>query len=393
MGRARGHFVIKRYTGIAGAQTAAERRGSRYRAFIPDPIAGMQFSLPSALAADLEKASTAVRALNGSPPKLVSLEAVARHLLRQESTASSRIEGLSLGHRRIALADFDPESSSDQKATDIVGNIRAMVQALDLGDTADAITPEHIKGIHRTLLRFGEDEPIAGILREGPGWIGGSAPTTAVYVPPPHEELQRLLDDLCAFMNRTDVPALMQAAAVHAQFENIHPFADGNGRVGRCLIHTALRRRGLAPSFVPPISVVLSARRDPYFFGLAEYRNGELEHWLSFFADVTAVAAEKAEELASRIDSLEEHWLAQFKRRPRRDSTVYKVLRMLPAHPVLSVPTVEQQLGVSDVAAGGALNELARIAVIRPIDDRLRGRVWECPAMYSLMAEFEQELA
>lgn len=392
MGRVRGHFVDRTYAGIAGAQTAAQRRGSQYRAFVPDPVGDLELSLPGALAADLETASAAVRELNDSPSKLVSLEAVARHLLRQESTASSRIEGLSLGHRRIAFADFDLERSGDEKATDIVGNIRAMAVALNLGDGADRITPEHIKDIHRTLLRFGVDERIAGELRGQPGWIGGTTPTTAAYVPPPYEEVPRLLDDLCEFVNRTDLPALVQAAVAHAQFENVHPFADGNGRVGRCLIHTVLRRRGLAPSFVPPISVVLLARRDAYFSGLAEYRAGELEHWLAYFADVSSVAAERADDLATRIEVIQQDWLGRFSRRPRSDAAVYNVMRMLPAHPVLNVSTVRQHAGVSDVAAGAALNELAQLGIIRTVDDRQRGRVWETPALYDLMAEFEQEL-
>jgi Fic family protein len=393
MGRTRGKYVTRAYAGIPGAQTTAERRGGQYRAFIPAPIADMQFSLRMDLVADLEKASGAIRTLNDTPPRLGSLEAVARHLLRQESTASSRIEGLSLGHRRIALTDFDLDGSGDQQAADIVGNIGAMGQALELGDAPDVVTAQDIKHIHRALLRFGQDELIAGELRGEPGWIGGSAPTTAVYVPPPHEEVPRLLDDLCVYINRRDVPSLVQAAVVHAQFENIHPFVDGNGRVGRCLIHTLLRRRGLAPTLVPPISVVLSARRDAYFAGLGEYREGELDHWLRFFADVAAVAASRAEELTDRIETLQEEWLAKFARRPRSDSTIYRVLRTLPADPVLNSATVQRELGVSDVAAGNSLNELARVGVIRPVGQRLRGRVWECPQMYALMTEFEQALA
>ncbi len=384
--------MTRHYVGIAGAQTAAERRGGRYRAFVPDPIAELDVSLPAALMADLERASGAVGALNDSPPKLASLEAVARHILRQESTASSRIEGLAPGPRRIALADFELESTHDQKAADTVGNIRAMVQALALGDAPERITPTRVQAIHKTLLRFGQDAPIAGQLRADSGWIGGSTPTTAVYVPPPSDEVPRLLDDLCAFVNRTDVPTLMQAAIAHAQFENVHPFADGNGRVGRCLIHTVLRRRGLAPSFVPPISVVLAARRDAYFAGLGEYREGKLDAWLSFFADATDVAATRAEELAASIDSLEADWLGRFGRRPRSDSAVHRVLRLLPAHPVLNVPAVQELLGISDVAAGRALNELAAVGAIRALDSRARGRVWECPAMYELMTQFEQAL-
>jgi Fic family protein len=321
------------------------------------------------------------------------LDAVARHLLLQESTASSRIEGLALGHRRIALADFDLESSADHKAADIVGNIRAMTQAVALGATGEQITPQHIKDIHRTLLRFGVDEPIAGKWREEQGWIGGSTPARATYVPPPPSEVQRLMDDLCDFMNRTDVPVLAQAGVAHAQFGNVHPFVDGNGRVGRCLIHTVLRRRGLAPNFVPPISVVLAARANSYFAGLAEFRGDGIQDWLSFFADATAAAAGKAEHLSHDVDALEERWLSSLSRRPRRDSAVYGVIRMLPAYPVLNVGTVQHEVGVSDVAAGNALNDLAEAGVLRLVTDRVRGRVWECPTMYVLMADFEAALA
>jgi Fic family protein len=392
MGRARGQFVTRTYAGIAGGQTTMERRGGRYRAFIPDPIADLDLSLPSPLVAELEASADAVRTLNVSPSELVSLEAVARHLLRQESTASSRIEGLSLGHRRIALADFDLEGSKDRKAADIVGNIRAMREAIELGDAPERITPEQIKDIHRTLLRFGDDEHFAGKWREGQGWIGGSTPLNALYVASPWEEVGRLMDDLCVFINRTDVPVVMQAAIVHAQFENVHPFADGNGRVGRSLIHTVLRRRGLAPNFVPPISVVLAARRNAYFDGLKEYRGDHVEQWLSFFGDVTVVAARRAEHLSISLDGLEAEWLSRFARPPRRDSAVYAVIRMLPAHPVLNVLTVQEELGVSDVAAGRALNELEKVEVIRVVNEKLRGRVWECPQMYSMMTEFEQSL-
>ena len=389
---ARGHYVTRRYAGIATGQTAAERRGGQYRAFIPDPIADLDVALPSRLVAELDQAATSIGKLNSSPPQLASLEGVARHLLRQEATASSRVEGLALGHRRIALADFNPELGTDEKAADIVGNIRAMAQAVEFGASGAPMTAEHLRDIHRTLLRFTADAPIAGKLRDGTGWIGGSAPTTAAYVPPPPEEVSRLTEDLCVFVNRTDVPTLFQAAVAHAQFETIHPFPDGNGRVGRCLIHTILRRRGLAPNFVPPISVVFATRRDAYVAGLVEYREDKVVDWLSFFADATAVAAREAKNLAERIDELEASWLGRFERPPRRGSTARRLIAMLPAHPVVDVKSVQAGLGVSDVAAGAGLNELAATNIIRPLSSRPRDRVWECPDMYALMAEFEDAL-
>lgn len=392
MGRGRGHYVTKTWTGEPGAQTSAERRGGRYRAFVPDPIAELELLLPGEVAGALETASAAVRELNASPLRLVSLEAVARHLLREESLASSRIEGLVLDHRRLALADYDLGQTADPQAADVVGNIRAMTEAVELGAEAKRITPSNILAVHRTMLRFGVDEPIAGKWRDKQGWVGGQVPTHAAYVPPPHGEVPRLMKDLCAFMNRTDLPALAQAAIAHAQFENIHPFADGNGRVGRCLIHTVLRRRGLTPNYIPPVSVILAARRNHYFDGLEDFRGDGLYRWLDFFADATDTAAREADRLAATMDDLQDRWLERFPRPPRADAAVRRVIAVLPAHPVLDVRVVMNRLDISERAAGAALAELEQVGVLKQVKKRIRGRVWECPDLFRVIREFEADL-
>lgn len=392
MGRGRGHYVTKTWTGEPGAQTSAERRGGRYRAFVPDPIAELELLLPGEVAGALETASAAVRELNASPLRLVSLEAVARHLLREESLASSRIEGLVLGHRRLALADYDLGQTADPQAADVVGNIRAMTEAVELGAEAKRITPSNILAVHRTMLRFGVDELIAGKWRDKQGWVGGQVPTHAAYVPPPHGEVPRLMKDLCAFMNRTDLPALAQAAIAHAQFENIHPFADGNGRVGRCLIHTVLRRRGLTPNYIPPVSAILAARRNHYFGGLEDFRGDGLYRWLDFFADATDTAAREADRLAATMDDLQDRWLERFPRPPRADAAVRRVIAVLPAHPVLDVRVVMNRLDISERAAGAALAELEQVGVLKQVKKRIRGRVWECPDLFRVIREFEADL-
>jgi Fic family protein len=267
-----------------------------------------------------------------------------------------------------------------------------MTQAVELGADARTITPADVLAVHRTMLRFGEDKPIAGKWREKQGWVGGQAPTHAAYVPPPHGEIPRLMEDLCTFMNRTDMPALAQAAIAHAQFENIHPFIDGNGRVGRCLIHTVLRRRGLTPTYVPPVSVLLAARRNDYFAGLEDFRGDGLYRWLDFFADAMDTAAREAEGLAAIMDDLQERWLGRFSRPPRADSAVRRVIAVLPAHPVLDVRVVMNRLEISERASGAALASLEEVGILKQVTKRIRGRVWECPDLFEVIREFEAAL-
>lgn len=120
--------------------------------------------------------------------------------------------------------------------------------------------------------------------------------------------MANLLDDLCWFCNSDHLPPLIQVAVAHAQFETIHPFEDGNGRTGRALIHVLIRRRGLAPSYVPPISVVLAANKDRYIDGLTKYRDGDLDDWIERFAVAAAHAATLAEHYLGRVQDLQEEW-------------------------------------------------------------------------------------
>lgn len=369
------------------------RRPFAYRAFIPDPIAGWEIALRGDALAAVTDASDAVRHLNASPPKLESLEALARQLLRAESLASSRIEGLELSHRRLARAAHGAEAH-DRMASDVVGNIAAMERAIEIGTEAHPFTAADIQHIHDTLMRFSFDRAVAGMLRSKQSWIGRNphTPRDADYVPPPPEHVEPLLEDLCAFMNREDLPPLLQAGIAHAQFELIHPFGDGNGRVGRCLIHSILRRRGLATSYVPPISVILATRREQYIAGLTQYRDGEVDAWCEFFCDTTAYAAREAERLADEIGALQDQWIERLGR-PRRDSSVYAITAALPAHPVIDVPAAVKLTGVSDVAVGRALNRMEELGILQNIGERQRGRTWECRELFDLVSDFERELA
>jgi Fic family protein len=127
-------------------------------------------------------------------------------------------------------------------------------------------------------------------------------------VPPPPGDVDRLLDDLCVFINDAGLPPLVRAAIAHAQFETIHPFEDGNGRTGRALVQVVLRRRGLTPAFVPPISVVLARDKDRYLRGLTIFREDRLADWIELFPAATAEAATLAAHYARRVGELQDQW-------------------------------------------------------------------------------------
>lgn len=229
--------------------------------------------------AQVEAAAQACSALDSSPG-IDDLEPVARLLLRAESVASSRIEGLRLSHRRLEEARFEPGGAGGT-ARAIVRNIEAMSTAIDLGSGSKALTEDGLLSIHRILMYTDQDQEIAGVVRTTQNWIGGgNTPRRAEFVPPPHDRVPALLDDLIRFTNRSDLPAVLQAAIAHAQFETIHPFADGNGRTGRCLIHLILRRRGISLRVVPPVSVVLAANAAEYVAGLTAFRDLDAATWV-----------------------------------------------------------------------------------------------------------------
>lgn len=395
MGPARGHFEDRLWQADPGAMGGRRnRRAFTYEAFVPDPIGDWEIELRADAVAAVTEATSAVEHLNQSPPKLQSLEALARQLLRAESLASSRIEGLELSHRRLAHAAFQGDGAQDSKASDVVGNIAAMERAIALGAGADPFTVSDIEEIHEALLRFGFDKPIAGVIRIKQNWIGRNphTPQNVDYVPPPPEQVEGLLQDVCVFMNRTDLPALVQAAVVHAQFETIHPFIDGNGRVGRCLIHAVLKRREVAPSVVPPISLILASWREQYIQGLVGFREGLHDEWIEAFSDAAKFASEEAERFAAEIAALQQRWVETLGR-PRRDSAAHKILTALPAYPVIDVATAQDIAGVSDVAAGRALNAIEEAGILTNLEARQRRRTWECRPLFELVNDFEHDLA
>jgi len=241
----------------------AQRRPCNYEAYIPDRLVGRQITLDGSVAAEVAEAEAAIARLDTEAAALVGTEALARILLWAESVASSKIEGLEIGARRLLRAEAARrlgESVSDVTAAEVLGNIDAMAFAIESVKEGDAVSSGLLLDIHRRLLAGSQLAGEGGRFRNVQNWIGGSDynPCSAAFVPPPPESVGELMNDLLEFANDDSLPAVAQAAIAHAQFETIHPFIDGNGRTGRALIHVILRRRGLAQRVVAPVSLILA---------------------------------------------------------------------------------------------------------------------------------------
>jgi len=369
------------------------RRACEYDAFIPSPVKDLDAALPGGVAGVVSDAEKAIAELNrAAGPELAPL---ARLLLRTESIASSKVEGMQLDARRLARAEANQETGRrvGSDAAEILANIDAMQLSIERAADVDALAPADFLNIHRVLLEHAPNSQIAGRFRSSQNWIGGNDynPCGATFVPPPHEEVDLLLDDLSVFMNEVTLPPLVQAAVAHAQFETIHPFEDGNGRTGRALVQVVLRRRGLTPAFVPPISVVLARDKDRYLKGLTLFREDGLADWIELFASATAEAATLAALYATRVGELQNQWREQLRENsnPRSDAAAWTLIAVLPAHPMITVPVAVAATQRTKPAVSNAIEQLEAAAILIRLTESARNRAWEADGLLDLIVGLE----
>ncbi len=372
---------------------AEHRRACAYDAFIPDLLTTLQLSLSGPVAGVIADAGSAIQALNEhADPGLVPLS---RLLLRTESIASSKVEGVQADARLLARAEVRDGTGQKASATalEILANIDAMQAAIENATEQVQIDLSQIVEIHRVLMAASERPEIAGQIRTQQNWTGGNNynPCGADFVPPPPEEVSPLLEDLCAFCNGQTLPPLAQAALAHAQFETIHPHEDGNGRTGRALVQVILKRRHVAPHFVPPVSVVLARQKDEYIDGLVAYREGNVERWLEAFASAAAPAAQLVSRYLAQVRDLQEAWRSQLSLHGpvRRDAAAWQLIDILPGHPVITVPVGVAKVNRTKPAVNGGINQLVNAGVLRPLSESRRNRAWEATGLLDLLARLE----
>jgi Fic family protein len=371
------------------------RRACEYEIFLPEPLEADAYGFSGELATVVSEAEVAISQLSHFAPRLAPL---ARLLLRTESIASSKVEGLQVDAKQLARAEVrdDIGRRASLEALEILANVDAMQFAIEETASAGRITPHEIVAVHRVLMERSHPR-IAGRPRDKQNWIGGNDynPCGADFVPPPPEMVDSLLEELCRFCERDDLPALVQASLAHAQFETIHPFDDGNGRTGRALAQVILRRRGLAPAYVPPISVVLARDKGRYIKGLTAYREGRVQHWIEAFSLAATEASKLAEKYLDQVTALQEEWRARLREKvnPRSDAAAWVLIEVLPGYPVVTLPVGVAASGKSKPAVNGAIAALVTAEVLRPLSESQRNRAWEASELLDLIVDLEEGVA
>lgn len=342
---------------------------------VPPVIAGI--SVPAlntasadAIAAALE-ATAQLHGLNGQAPGVLGhLSAV---LIRADAVASSQIEHITTSAEQLAvkLADLsDDDPSLYPTDTELVAaNVEAALSAHRRGD---AVSADWFHRLHRELLAADpEVEPrYRGAWRDGAVWVGRTR-AVADFEGPPHPQVPALMDDLVRFARRVDVHPVLHAAIAHAQFLTIHPYVDGNGRIGRLLIHKLLEA---GPAPVPVAHGLLS---DPvrYVSGLTSYRSGDLDAWVGVFADAITTAAVTASRLVGRLADLQGDYHGRI--RTRSGSSVPQVIDMLLDTPAVTARSIEERFGVTSARAGQIIHRLADAGILRSSEHRAgRSKVW-----------------
>lgn len=298
-------------------------------------------------------------------------------LLRSESAASSQIEQLTANARRIALARLGDHSRIN--ATQIARNTTALEAALRL---SNSLQEQTILAMHEALMS--DSDINAGMFRTEANWIGGDSPVTALFVPPHHSTIASLMSDLVGFMTRREIPALVQAAIAHAQFETIHPFADGNGRTGRALVSAILRARGTTVNFTIPLSSGLLTRTQEYFEALDAYRDGNLEPIITEFVDAAHRAMTNVQVLMHDIDQLRESILNTATRRTQNLRLLTELCTTEPAFTAQMV----QAKGIPSSSAYKILGKFESAGILK-VEQKIRGqRVWSVPGLTNALDNF-----
>jgi len=360
-----------------------------YSAFRPDPLP------PSInteqLITPLAEATQALGRLHGIGPRVGSREILIEPFIRKEALESSQIEGTHATLSDIYAYEAGQEALIDedrqQGTQEVVNYLHALMHGLDAITTGDPITVELLCEMHdRLLSRVRGDEADPGELRTTQNFIG-STPyiQDARYVPPPPDEIPDLLKDLHKYANQeTNLHPLLRIGLIHYQFETIHPFLDGNGRLGRLLISLLLQRDGLLPEPYLYLSSYFNARRSEYVDHLlAVSQCGDWEEWLLFFLRGVQSQADEAHQRANLLVDLREDYQQRYQ--SERSENILELVMRLFEDPYLDVNTAADWLDVEYSTANRLIGQLGNDEILEELTGKDRNRVYRASEVFQII--------
>lgn len=368
-------------------------------ALIPPPTPR---SIPSkTVSSEVARAHEALGALKMSTANLPNPDLVTRTLDRREAVRSSQIEGT---HSDMdQLLTYEATGSGDGLPSDVVVTMN-YVKALEYGlkevrgRGPKAMSCVLIKELHKRLMTDVDYRGTIGEFREKQNWIGGSKIYQARYVPPPAEHVKQCMSELESFLQETsreedmyEVPIVIRMAIAHAQFESIHPFIDGNGRVGRLMLPLMLAAEGYPPIY---IAGYLKSNQQEYYDALAGVQLKEKwSEWVSFFATAVEESVKESIYTAVGLEAILKHWEDQLSGlRLRSDAAVYRIPKLLIGTPVVSARQVEIALGISFPAANNALAKLEELGILTNQKSLQRNRIFVAQEVIELLNQSTSDL-
>jgi Fic family protein len=379
---------------VTGTYVKSTTLGEVVQAFVPNSLPPKNPTLALEVYQDLNrKAEMALARLSGVSGLVPSVDWLLYSAIRKEALLTSQIEGT-----QATLTDlFDEEAGFKVSNTDDVEEVTNYLQAFRLvqeqlrDPKGLPISVRLLCDAHRLLLngvRGAGKQP--GELRRSQNWIGGTRPGNAVFVPPPPENVPQLLTDMERFIHDgvTDLPPMVKVALIHAQFETIHPFLDGNGRIGRLLIATLFEHWGLLAEPLMYLSGYLKQHQAEYYRRLSNIRSeGDWEAWVTFFLEGVSVAAADAEHSIIEVASLIAADRKRLLQSPKAGPASYRLFEMLPMMPRFTIERVRQQLDTSFPTATAAVKVLEDLGIVTEMTGQKKNRSYSYQAYVELLSK------
>ncbi|MDE2877646.1 Fic family protein [Candidatus Palauibacter soopunensis] len=378
--------------GATGRYETSAAGGETVRAFVPAPLPPQPDLDLKTLLDPLEKASLALGSLDSFASLLSDPHIFLFSYVRKEAVLSSQIEGTQSSLSDLFLFELEPKTGAPfDEITEVSNYVAALEHGLRRMREGFPFSNRLIREIHATLLRSGRGNKQApGEFRRSQNWIGGTRPGNASFVPPPAHAVEECMSRLERFLHfpAAGLSPILRSGLAHVQFETIHPFLDGNGRVGRLLITLLLCHDGVLREPLLYPSLYLKQHRDTYYALLDEVRRtGDWERWLTFFLDGVAETATDAVAKAQRMQERFEEDRARVERSGRAAGSRLRIHQAFRDRPVRDLPGLVRQTELSFPTVSSAVKALERFGVVREITGKARDRVFAYEPYLAILNE------